>query len=250
MSLEQMEKTDFWYQTPPGCFLLEQEVRIVGDLLCRIPGETLVQIGGPSDLSLVKDSLIKHKYFMTLNGQITPKVASAYVDPHQLPLLPGSVDVCVVPHVLSYLEEPQALIEQVGQSLKEGGTLFVIGFNPWSLWNLSRLRFKRKFPWSGNFRSCFTVKRWLKKAKMQVIFDNTFCYRPQVMTKSRWNRFRWCDFIGRLFFPRNGAVYIIMAQKQQEGMTPLLVDLLSDKKLMINRGAMKPMTRLHSKYEE
>jgi SAM-dependent methyltransferase len=214
---------DYWYQRNPGLFLLEQEKELLRALLSQKTGDVLLQCGGPSDLQLVSDSPIANKFycgFEVLRGYEVDDVVVADID--ELPFLPGSVDVTVIAHLLSFVRQPQALLQQLYQALTPDGQLYVLGFNACSLWGLSKLtRASDGYPWCGRFYSAMKVAAWLRRLGFHVVVRQTACFRPPVNDARLWQRLLFLEALGQMCFPYFGGVYVLLAQKKEPTMTPL-----------------------------
>jgi SAM-dependent methyltransferase len=217
---------DFWFQKPPGSLLLDLEHQHLDNLLSRLPGEALLQMGGPSDLSLVRTSTIPFKLFYAFT-ELTPtaETPTVFGDLQQLPLRAESFDVVVVAHALAFCPQPQVLFEQLYAALQPGGVLIVLGFNPYSLWQLRRWRADRSvFPWAGQFHAPGSVKRALRAAEFNLIAYRSFCYRYPSIQSQSWQKDQFWEVLGQMLLPSCGGVYMMLAQKQAVGMTPLFSD--------------------------
>lgn len=216
---------DYWYQREPGLLILEQERRLLSGLLQDKRGDFLLQFGGPSDLSLSSASPISSKVYIALQANRRHFTAETIVaEQLQLPILPGSIDVVVLAHVLGLVDEPQLFLQEVVQTLAPDGQLFLFGFNRWGLWRLSRLAEKESsFPWVTRFYSLRQVLSWLRNFNLDIVVKQTLGYRPLSMNSEKWHQCYFMETLGQTCLPSIGGIYFIVAQKREESLTPLRV---------------------------
>jgi SAM-dependent methyltransferase len=139
-----------------------------------------------------------------------------------LPFLPESMDVVLLPHVLEFASDPQAILAQSYIVLAPEGRLIILGFNPWSLWGLSRYGLHRKaFPWQSRFLSAFCVKKWLIQQEFIVEETHSLFFRPPVESKESLQRAMALEALGPLLWANNGGVYLIVARKRVTPFTPI-----------------------------
>ena len=121
---------DQWFKRPPGSMLLELAHQHIDPLLSKIPGDTAIQIGGPSDLSLLESCQHNLKCYYSFSGETTPNTPSIRGNLLQLPILPECCDLFILAHTLAFCPSPKLLLAQLYDSLKTGGLLLILGFNP------------------------------------------------------------------------------------------------------------------------
>ena len=101
--------------------------------------------------------------------------------------------------------------------------MLILGFNPYSLWGIKkRLSHQRSFPWAGQFHSLWKIKRALHAAHFQIVYADTFCFKYPFQSTIKWHNASIMEMLGRLFLPACGGVYLVLAEKEQEGMMPLV----------------------------
>lgn len=220
---------DMWYRQLPGTLLLESERQMLDKLLPLMPGDFLLQIGGPSDLHLVSASPIKGKFYM--NHEYIPSGYDTRIQTslESLPIVTDSVDVIVLVHLMGFCKHPKHLLQEAYRCLKPGGQLIVFGFNYWSIWSWERLRKKRKgYPWQGHFQSAYQVKRWLYSMGYHVMMGRTLFFLPPVKKRPSARVQHVCETFGKICCPGIGGVYFIAAQKQQSCSDTLIGDWLNE----------------------
>ncbi|WP_244670049.1 class I SAM-dependent methyltransferase [Coxiella endosymbiont of Amblyomma nuttalli] len=99
---------------------------------------------------------------------INDSILSIQTSWRELPLLPNSIDVIVLVHLLEFIDYPVKLLREVFHALKPNGQLVILGFNPWSLWE-ARETFVQRIPWKGKFWSRAQVKRWLTNFNYSIL---------------------------------------------------------------------------------
>lgn len=152
---------ELWFQHLPGSMLIDVETQQLSTWLSTITGDHLLQIGGPSDLQLVKSGHLAHKIYLSTQLITSSNASCIQSNVDELPIKPQSIDVVVLAHLLEFAHSPQHLLQEIHQTLTPNGQVLILAFNPISLWGISRLsRGKRGFPWSGQFYSQGKIKGW------------------------------------------------------------------------------------------
>lgn len=213
-----------WLKREPGSLLIEMEKAQLQRLLRPILGDYLIQIGGLPELTAA--SPIRFKWY--LNTQA--KSGSIQVALDELPLLPESVDVVVMVHVLEFVAKPQIILREAYQALAAGGQIIILSLNPCSLWGLGG---EVPHVWTA-----WKVKHWLHDLRMRVVMSDTFCFRPPLHSVHWWRRLFWLEAFGAFCFPSLGGFYILAAQKRVAGKTPIIQPAWN-KKLALARS-LKP----------
>lgn len=233
---------DSWYHKMPGAMLLEIEREHLKGLLSHCFGEYLVQIGGPSDLSLTKASPINHRIYVIDQYDSLSSQSSIISKPSELPFLPNSIDVVVMAQMLEYVDDPKIVLRETYDMLAPNGIFILFGFNYWGLWSLCRLKQRHGFPWGGKFHAVWQVKRWLQDLGFKVISDKTLCFRPPSTNPRRSKHLLFLEAVGQICLPALGGVYMIAAQKTVVAVTPIKekwwLKILPEKS-----GYVKPTTR-------
>jgi SAM-dependent methyltransferase len=202
-----------------------------------------LQIGGPSDLSLVRSAHFLHKTY--LSTEFVSSVHSARIQSSlaALPLLTGTVDAVVLAHLLEFADSPLQLLQEIHRVLSPEGQLFLLSFNPMSLWGLARIkRNKRGFPWSGNFYSNVKIKRWLQASGYSIVAHKTLCFRPPMHDTHQSRRWQFLETLGACCLPGLGAVNFIVAQKNEIAMTPL-TNTVRRRRVKVSGRIIEPTTR-------
>jgi SAM-dependent methyltransferase len=216
-----LRQMDFWYRSALGAGLLEAEQAELDLCLPQYFGRHLLQIGGPSEVFLFEKSPISHK------ARLTPEYLSVFRGPtiqanlKQLPLLPESIDLVLMPHVLEFHTAPQDVIQQIYQALLPEGCVFILGFNPYSLWGIRRYLGQQKvLPWRGHFWSPARVRHWLEGAGFMIEEQRSLCFRPPLGSRALQKKTLVLEAMGRLFWPNCGGAYLIVGKKMTPSLLP------------------------------
>jgi SAM-dependent methyltransferase len=205
--------------------LLKDEAQDLREFLERIFGYYLLQLGGSVHYDLLEASPIEHKIYFSTEDNAT--IVGKF---DELPFLQNSIDLVVIPHTLEFAKKPKKILSEVYHVLITGGSVLVIGFNPFSLWGLMHL-FKNKFI------TITRMRRWLLKIGFQVIKHKIFFSMPPIQNN-------YLRKILRLFC---GAVYILEAKKTAVALTPIKVKGRLVKEHVTAPGAyIKPIDRVRN----
>lgn len=233
---------DKWYREQPGSMLLEMEQAQLDGILTTIKGSHLLQIGGPSHLSLVESSPIKHKTLLNRQSFLIARALQIQADPMALPISPNSVDLVLVVHQLAFEAQPKVVLNEIYQALRPEGIVIILGFNPWSMWNLAHLNKKNSFPWRGKFWSLWRINKYLRAVGFRVITYKTLGFRPPLTNRRLAKQILFMEFVGQICLPSFGAAYMVVAQKRVLAKIPIKEKLWSHKFNTIN-GYVESTTR-------
>jgi len=236
------KRLDHWYQGTPGQYLFESERASLQQVLPRLFGYHLLQIGGPATHSFIDSSPIIHKIRMDHELISDFKGDSVLSNFDQLPFLPDSIDLVLLPHVLEFIEEPKALLEQVYYTLMPEGHIILLGFNPTSLWGLFKLcTHKKSVPWMSEFISAYRVKHWLSQVGYILVEDKSVFFRPPITRKKVLQKLLFMEAIGQLIWPYLGASYMIIAKKRVTPLTKIRSPL--QEKVPVHERYLEPTSR-------
>jgi SAM-dependent methyltransferase len=142
----------------------------------------------------------------------------------QLPIAAQSVDLVVLPHVLEFDPEPHQILREVERILRPEGQLFILGFNPFSLFGLARRLHAQEdgFPWNGQYLSVSRLKDWLKLLGFELDRGAFGCYAPPARHEHWLNRWHFMEAAGDRWWSFAGGVYLLRAIKRVYGMRLIL----------------------------
>ncbi|MBV1874528.1 MAG: class I SAM-dependent methyltransferase [Gammaproteobacteria bacterium] len=216
-------KLNDWFQTPLGQAVFQEEADIANQILPMRFGYHLLYCGVEAPDKIVEDSPIAHKFSASGQPYCESWLPFVYGESDMLPLANQSVDCVVLQHSLDFEREPHQVLREAARVLIPGGTLMVIGFNPWSTWSLSRLLNYRsaEAPWPSRFISPARLSDWLQILDLDVEGVETGFYLPPWQSLIKLGFLRRFKQIAKQFFRGQGAVYVLLAKKNVSCMTPV-----------------------------
>ena len=227
-----------WFTSVLGHALLVAEKHWLAKHLPLMTGNVALQIGVTTDW--LEASPIKKRFILFEEGVTLGPEDGVQVDFRALPLTPSSIDFMLVTHIMEGLPNPQSFLEEIYQALAPDGKLVIFSLNPYSLWGIQRVIDKNaKLPSGIEFCSPWQIKHWLHACGYRVIISESLFFRPLVNNQAALSNLLWMEAVGSFLYPGLGAVSVILAEKVEEGMTPLkLVDWL--KKIFIRVECSEP----------
>lgn len=225
---EAKQRLRAWYARPLGRRLLEFERAELGRILPNLFGYHLLQVGCPTEAYLLDGSRIRHQ--IVVDDCQPPASLAAfpltrlYGRADRLPLQGDSVDVVVLPHTLEFEHAPHEVLREVERVLVPEGHVVILGFNPWSLWGLWRLLYRRGRrlpPWCGVFRSILRIKDWLALLGFDTVAVRLYFYRAPLQHAGMMDRSAWIERMGGRWWPYLGGAYMIVAKKRVATLTPI-----------------------------
>lgn len=224
-----------WFNTKAGKTVFLQEKSRIDAVVNNLFGYFLVQLGHPSEGSLLASSRIGTKLIIdseapsksaliaNLAEQGSEHVHWIQADFDFLPLAPDSVDLVLLPHALEEVDDPYYLLRQVDSMLVGEGHIVVAGFNPagcLSIW-LKHIVQPKGFE-TAKFRRASKIKEWLEVLGYEVEkvkYTPVMCFTASEKFK-RWGRViekieRSLQWMGFEF----GNIYCIVAKKKVDAPT-------------------------------
>jgi len=213
-----------WFQSPLGQYLLQSERGWLDQVVPDIFGYHAIQIGMPQ-VDLLRESRIAHR--MTVDPVVQADVKAHW---HELPFETQSVDLCVIPHVLEFSENPHEILREIDRVMRPEGRILILGFNPWSLFGTRRLWKSTGYPWNGHFVSLIRLKDWLQLLGFEPSTGKLACYIPPCDSAVWQRRWGFMERMGDRWWGVGGGVYMLEAIKRVQGMR-LITPAWSDHKL-------------------
>ncbi|MGE3391309.1 MAG: methyltransferase domain-containing protein [Gammaproteobacteria bacterium] len=211
-----------WYGTASGQVAARLERAVLRDVLPDLFGYHLLQVGD-SVYDLTESSRISHRFVVGLDGEVAGEPARAVARPDALPILANSVDLVLLPHTLEFSPNPHGILREVERVLIGEGYVLIIGFNPWSLFGLSRrlLGWRGRAPWNGSFLGIARVKDWLKLLGFDIDRVIRLSFRPPLAQPKWLARLEFLEGLGGHFWPVFGNVYAVLARKRLVSARPI-----------------------------
>ena len=223
-----------WLATPVGGRLLAAERPAVQESVRRFVGDSLLWVGASADLvDTTAQCMVRARIRTTCDtfGWRGPSARTSeraengparaadvdfvVVDTAELPFAGASVDGVVLHHALDVVADRRGTLREAARILKPGGRLVVVGFNPLSLWLLSK-----PLPAFRDLRplSVPRLSEWLTVLGMtrdaRTVYLNYRSALPMVLAGDRWRTVS--AWVNRLQPPLGGA-YVLAATKRGHG---------------------------------
>lgn len=224
-----------WYQRPFGRLLASAEKTELDSILPNLFGYHLLQVG-VGEPGLLSTSRILHRVIMTMDvdapyletsGSKTPgsKTPCSRIRgcSESMPIAPDSVDALLLNHALECAADPHQVLRESERILLPEGNIVILGFNPISLWGLSRLlRFRsKKVPWSCRILTIRRIKDWLALLGFEVTLSRPFFFLPPVHNQRITSKLQFLERWGSRWWPFLGNVYVLTARKKVSTLTPI-----------------------------
>lgn len=201
---------------------MEEESRILSQLITRHFGKHVLLIGVPEQADLLKATSIPCHSLLTPLTQREKKSIFIEGDFHELPILTGSIDLVLIPHVLEMVDNPRQLLAEACRIIKPEGLIVVYGFNPYSMWGLKKLMNKNQnMPWSSHFIHASHVKNWLHLADFAMEKQMAALFRPPFNNPSLYQKLHFLENLGSKCLPIFGGVYVLLARAKVIPLTPI-----------------------------
>lgn len=215
-----------WYASALGQQLASSEKQIMDKYLPDLFGYFLLQCGCPdikSELKpgdWLKSSRVSTHYCLENKLNQGVSCQSCF---ERLPIKSDMIDIVVLPHVLEFSSEPHQVLREVERILIAEGHVIIIGFNPWSLWNVFRLFhfWTKHAPWNKSFIAASRVIDWLSLLGFEVIQRQGYFYKPPIQNEKLINKLNFFENLGKRIWPNLGAGYVLVARKRVETLTPI-----------------------------
>ena len=228
-----------WYLSPLGRKVFEKEKSSSQNIISRLFGYHILQVGLDGNQELIGDSPAGNKIIFA------PKWYSGVLRPvancENLPLASDTIDSIVLYHALDFTNDSHELLREVTRVLRPGGQMLIIGFNPISFWGVWRLlKRKKSLPWEGRFLSMNRLSDWLRLLNLQITSaDTSLHFLPFNINRV----LKYADSfekLGQKLKSPFGGSYCIQCEKQVIPITPIVS--LSRRRRITAAGSSVPIT--------
>ncbi|MDR0233263.1 MAG: class I SAM-dependent methyltransferase [Zoogloeaceae bacterium] len=228
-----------WLQTPQGRYVLDLEAAKLSEAIADEFGFNALQLGMPERDLLVGNRIPLRQILSDREGT-TAHLRAEFT---ALPIASQSVDLVVLPHILEFRSDPHQILREVERVLIPEGRLFILGFNPFSLWGLRRRLppSPHGFPWEGQYLSVLRLKDWLKLLGFEIDRGIFGLYVPPCKSAKWLKRWQFMEQAGDRWWGFAGGIYIIRAIKRVAGMH-LILPNWRDQRLAAAR-ALTPLSQ-------
>lgn len=217
-----IQQWNHWLAQFLGTRILEAEQKLLTRIYAERYGKYAVLVGVPRQAMLLKSSVMSNHVVISPLINKHKHIQNIESDFYELPIIPGSVDLVILPHTLEFIDNPHRLLVEACRIVKPEGDIIILGFNPFSLWGLKKYLTKNKnIPWNGNFIGASKVIKWLKLADFQIIQQEMLLFRPPVSKEKVFQKLQFLEWIGGKCFTPFGGVYALIAKAKVIPLTPI-----------------------------
>jgi len=204
-----------WFDGPLGQQLLGEERRLLADELARFFGGFLVHYGPPGELPAQRPQIQR----CVSLGPALPGV-EIVCEEHCWPLGEHAADVVLLQHALDFSRSPHALLREAARSVRPGGHLLIVGFNPWSTWGARSLVAGDGL---GQVRGIGAARAtdWMNLLGFALEKRRLGCYRPPLSSLTWQRRLARMEPWGERWQLPGAGCYLLVARKLVVGLRPL-----------------------------
>ena len=175
----------------------------------------VLQLGLP-EITLLTEGQSEHHH---LASETMPPIVADF---DRLPFATESMDLVILPFVLSQHPNAHAVLREAQRVVCGYGQLLVLDLNPYSLW---RVRAKRLQAATGcQHEQAMTPRRladWLQLLDMQPDLSRYINYLPLCQNRQQAQKWQWLEAAGNRWWPQAAAMYAMLAVKQTVSLKPL-----------------------------
>jgi SAM-dependent methyltransferase len=209
-----------WLATPLGRRCLSNEQRLVRQVLDRVFGEELLQVGiWGGENAFVRYARTQRVAVLDESREAGELDVVSRLD--RLAVAADSIDAILLPHTLERTDSPHAVLREAARVLRPNGCLISLGFFPTGLWGLRHLLARGGYP--AGSRHLIRVRRlhdWLELLSFDVDPAIAYCHTLPLDRVSRLRRFpreSWA----RRWLPMLAGGYLTVARKRVVNLTPI-----------------------------
>ena len=219
---------DVWYARPAGRHLAAQERRLADGQLGGVFGYHLLRLGAAGAPPLGDAARVGHR----INAAAAPGAGIGLLaEPDCLPFASDSIDAVLLHHILEFAPDPQALLREACRVIAPQGHIFVIAFNPHSLYGAGLALRRAVNKTAMRPPSLPRLRAWLRKSGMEPASARGAFILPPILPplisaesalgRRLFNGIARADsFLTRCCCP-GGGVVALLAQKQVRTLTPM-----------------------------
>ncbi len=205
-----------WQATALADALREDEQNALNKILPHFFGYYLLQVSIAEEQFDLSASPIHRQFYVNDDTTLPSQAIVVRALAGELPFQSNSIDVVLIPHVLEFISDPHVILREACRVVIPEGHIVILGFNPFSLWGLSRFTKRRHtvVPWGGNFISSTTVQNWLTAYDFEIVRRENVFYRPAWYKPENLIRSQFLERLGKKYWPKCGASHILFAKKK------------------------------------
>lgn len=219
-----LQHWDHWLTQCLGKDLLATEQRFLAQWVAKHSGKHSLLLGVPEQIALLNVSASSYQYRWLLTPLFHHKEKNCSIEAsfHEMPILPGSVDLMLLPHSLEFVDNPHHVLTEACRLVKPEGYIVIIGFNPYSLLGLKKYWGKAKStPWTSHFIPRHQIQAWLALSDFMMIEQRMAFFRPPVSQPNLLQKLKFLEYVGSILYRAFGGIYILVAQAKITPLTPI-----------------------------
>ena len=218
-----------WQDIPSATALKELIQQQLELILPSVHGYSLVTLGELSSVFDYQAAAVAN--VIRINSQHKTDVCAL---PHQLPLASDDIDAIFIPLLIEQSKLPHQLLREVGRSLRPGGKLILVTFNPMSIWGLYKLILSHSDnkPWSLPFYRLGRLTDWLSLLGLDVTVEHG------LFAKLPGSDYHSTRHIGSTGYSRFGALNFLVAEKKVKTLTVIRPTWKKSK--VVNQSVIEP----------
>lgn len=203
--------------------LVKSEQALLNRVLPQLFGYYVIHCGHSAMNTLpLQTSPILQQFYVShsdhdMTTQHKPDVIADYAE---LPFKVNSLDVVVLQHALEYCPDPKLVLQSLWHQLIAGGHLVIVGYNPYSLFGLWQY-FRKTAKSRERLLALPQLRHQLIQLNYEIVQEYTDFFRPPLTQSNYLHLLRFLEPIGATICPSQGAVYVLVAKKQMNSLTPI-----------------------------
>ncbi len=211
-----------WHDSNMAKDLAFLEQQVIDPMMSKAFGNHLLQLSIAGGHPLWEKSRVANQTIIHFDYPVEGLGHAVVSEPEYLAIANESIDVVILHHVLEFSSGPHQILREAQRVLASGGTLFVLGFNPWSLWSLKRyFSLSNAAPWQGNYLSHARISDWLNLLDFQLQATQFGFFKFPVNSERLISSCQKLEQYGQKYNCFFGGFYVMVARKQVAGLIPL-----------------------------
>ncbi len=201
-----------WLDTESGERIVRRINRHFSNLLPKLYGSHLLQVGVEEKSNWLKKSAIYHHYFaLPFKSRCGNATYNGLID---IPFATHSIDLLIVPFVLNLLPESDLFLQEADRVVRSGGHIIFINLHPLGYWGYCSQRLGLS-PKSLRAQKLFSASSMTKQSRhfgFETQLIQNFYHAPPLV-KSKFGE-EFFHQLGNLL-PMPSAFYLLLAVKKE-----------------------------------
>lgn len=221
VSVKQLQE---WFTSPMGQHLLEEEQKMLDQVLSCLFGYHLLQMSVHQSAKLYGNSRVCHCVNAGVGAPSADSEVGLYTNLNELPFEDESIDVTLLHHVLDFSDNPHQLLREASRVTIARGYIIVVGFNPFSTMGMVK-PFAQLFStnpiWKRHSLRRSRVADWLKFLDCQVVDKQANHFNPPVQNSRLLAPVSSLSSNFSNLMEPFGSFYCMVARKDRTALTPI-----------------------------